>query len=61
MFMIKAIVAGIVAAAGSLGVAATDGHISLVEALAAIGVTAVAVGAVYSAPKNTITPPAPDA
>lgn len=47
MFMLKAIIAGIVAAGGSLGVAASDGHVTLAEALIAVTATAVAVGGVY--------------
>lgn len=47
MFMLKAIIAGVVTAAGSLGAAAADGHVTLAEALIAVGATAAAVGTVY--------------
>lgn len=47
MFMLKAIIAGVVAAAGSIGAAASDGHITVVEVCIAVAATATAVGGVY--------------
>lgn len=47
MFMLKAIVAGIITAAGSIGAAASDGHVTLTEICIAVGATAVAVGGVF--------------
>lgn len=57
MFMIKAIVACVIAGAGAVGTAATDGHITVVEWCAIVATTAVALGGVYASPRNTPTPP----
>lgn len=56
MFMVKAIVAGVIAGAGAFGTAFADGHITVIEGCAVVAAIAVAVGAVYAAPKNTDKP-----
>lgn len=58
MFMIKAIVAGIVAGAGAFGAAIADGTITGPEWAVIGGAVIAGVGAVYAAPKNATPPPA---
>lgn len=61
MTFLKAIIAALVAAAGSVGAAATDGHVSLAEWCVVIGATAVAFGGVYgvtNAPAKSAPPTA---
>lgn len=57
MFMLKAIIAGIVAAGGSLGTGFADGHLTIPELIIAVVTTATAVGAVFGV-SNTPTKPA---
>lgn len=57
MHMIKAIVAGIIGAAGALTTAAADGRITWPELGIIIGAGVVSFGGVYAAPPNTPKPP----
>ena len=54
---VKAIVAGILAGVGAVGVALADGHITAAEWVVAVGAVVTALGGVWAAPANAPAQP----